>query len=69
MGMSSSLIKHKAQLTDCLDSPQRGFDTYAPSLVEEFGFGSLSSNALASVGLFIQVCRLCCFQILIKLTV
>ncbi|KAK3697888.1 hypothetical protein LTR37_017205 [Vermiconidia calcicola] len=36
-------------------SPQRGFDTYAPSLVEEFGFGSLSSNALASVGLFIQI--------------
>ncbi|KAK4610618.1 hypothetical protein CLAFUW4_14018 [Fulvia fulva] len=37
------------------NGPQRGFDTYAPSLVKEMGFGSLTANALASVGLFIQV--------------
>ncbi|KXT00535.1 hypothetical protein AC579_8832 [Pseudocercospora musae] len=42
-------------ITMCNNGPQRGFDTYAPSLVKEFGFGSLTSNALASVGLFIQV--------------
>ncbi|KAF2481069.1 pantothenate transporter liz1 [Neohortaea acidophila] len=42
-------------ITMCNNGPQRGFDTYAPSLVKEFGFGSLTSNALASVGLFIQI--------------
>ena len=42
-------------ITLCNNGPQRGFDTYAPSLVEEFGFGELNSNALASVGLFIQI--------------
>lgn len=35
--------------------PQRGFDTYAPSLVNGFGFAPLASNALAAVGLFIQI--------------
>lgn len=42
-------------ITLCNNGPQRGFDTYAPSLVKEMGFGSLTANALASVGLFIQV--------------
>lgn len=42
-------------ITMCNNGPQRGFDTYAPSLVKEMGFGKLTANALASVGLFIQV--------------
>jgi predicted MFS family arabinose efflux permease len=37
------------------NGPQRAFDTYAPSIVTSFGFGSLTSNALAAVGLFLQV--------------
>ena len=37
------------------NGPQRAFDTYAPSLVNGFGFAALTSNALASVGLFLQV--------------
>ncbi|KAI5468154.1 alternative sulfate transporter [Mariannaea sp. PMI_226] len=37
------------------NGPQRGFDTYAPSIVRSFGFGQLKSNAMASVGLFIQL--------------
>ena len=37
------------------NGPQRAFDTYAPSIVTSFGFGALSSNALASVGLFCQI--------------
>jgi predicted MFS family arabinose efflux permease len=37
------------------NGPQRGFDTYAPSLVSEMGFGALTANAMASVGLFIQI--------------
>lgn len=37
------------------NGPQRAFDTYAPSIVVSFGFGNLSSNALAAVGLFLQV--------------
>ena len=39
----------------CNNGPQRAFDTYAPSIVRDFGFAPLSSNALASVGLFLQV--------------
>jgi MFS family permease len=39
----------------CNNGPQRGFETYAPSLVKEMGFGGLTSNALASVGLFVQI--------------
>lgn len=42
-------------ITMCNNGPQRGFDTYAPSLVKEMGFQGLTSNALASVGLFIQI--------------
>ncbi|KIW69924.1 hypothetical protein PV04_02239 [Phialophora macrospora] len=42
-------------ITLCNNGPQRAFDTYAPSLVNGFGFGQLSSNALASVGLFLQI--------------
>jgi len=38
----------------CNNGPQRAFDTYAPSLVNGFGFAALTSNALASVGLFLQ---------------
>jgi hypothetical protein len=37
------------------NGPQRGFDTYAPSLVSEMGFGALTANAMASVGLFVQI--------------
>lgn len=37
------------------NGPQRAFDTYAPSLVKEMGFAGLSANALASVGLFLQI--------------
>ena len=37
------------------NGPQRAFDTYAPSLVNGFGFANLTSNALASVGLFLQI--------------
>ncbi|KAL2827792.1 major facilitator superfamily domain-containing protein [Aspergillus cavernicola] len=37
------------------NGPQRAFDTYAPSIVTSFGFGSLVSNAMAAVGLFLQV--------------
>ncbi|KAL3478257.1 major facilitator superfamily domain-containing protein [Aspergillus californicus] len=37
------------------NGPQRAFDTYAPSIVTSFGFGSLISNAMAAVGLFLQV--------------
>lgn len=39
----------------CNNGPQRGFDTYSPSIISSFGFPALSANALASVGLFIQV--------------
>jgi hypothetical protein len=39
----------------CNNGPQRGFDTYAPSLVSGFGFADLASNALAAVGLFLQI--------------
>ncbi|KAG8623532.1 hypothetical protein KVT40_008508 [Elsinoe batatas] len=37
------------------NGPQRAFDTYAPTIVGSFGFGALSANALAAVGLFIQI--------------
>jgi len=39
----------------CNNGPQRAFDTYAPSIVNGFGFGALRSNAMAAVGLFLQV--------------
>lgn len=39
----------------CNNGPQRGFDTYSPSIVTSFGFGPLNSNALAAVGLFLQI--------------
>lgn len=42
-------------ITMCNNGPQRAFDTYAPSLVREFGFGALRANAMAAVGLFIQI--------------
>lgn len=37
------------------NGPQRGFDTYSPSIIRSFGFEGLTSNALASVGLFLQI--------------
>jgi hypothetical protein len=37
------------------NGPLRAFDTYSPSIVNSFGFPALSSNAMASVGLFIQI--------------
>lgn len=39
----------------CNNGPQRGFDTYAPSLVQEMGFAGLQANAMAAVGLFVQI--------------
>ncbi|KAH7014908.1 alternative sulfate transporter [Ilyonectria destructans] len=42
-------------ITLCNNGPQRGFDTYSPSIVKSFGFGTLKSNAMASVGLFLQI--------------
>ncbi|KAF2171564.1 hypothetical protein M409DRAFT_63785 [Zasmidium cellare ATCC 36951] len=42
-------------ITLCNNGPQRGFDTYAPSLVKEMGFDGLKANAMAAVGLFIQI--------------
>ncbi|KAI9765524.1 MAG: hypothetical protein M1840_007350 [Geoglossum simile] len=42
-------------ITLCNNGPQRAFDTYSPSIVNGFGFAHLTSNALASVGLFIQI--------------
>ncbi|ERF76214.1 hypothetical protein EPUS_09281 [Endocarpon pusillum Z07020] len=42
-------------ITLCNNGPQRAFDTYSPSIVNSFGFASLTSNALASVGLFLQI--------------
>jgi hypothetical protein len=42
-------------ITLCNNGPQRAFDTYAPTIVRSFGFAALSSNALASVGLFLQI--------------
>lgn len=37
------------------NGPQRAFDTYAPTIVGNFGYPRLQSNAMASVGLFLQV--------------
>ncbi|KAF5018066.1 hypothetical protein F66182_9965 [Fusarium sp. NRRL 66182] len=37
------------------NGPQRAFDTYAPTIVRSFGFAGLTSNALAAVGLFLQI--------------
>jgi len=42
-------------ITLCNNGPQRAFDTYSPSIVSSFGFGELRSNAMASVGLFLQI--------------
>ncbi|KAF2723171.1 MFS general substrate transporter [Polychaeton citri CBS 116435] len=42
-------------ITLCNNGPQRAFDTYAPTIVRGFGFAALSANALASVGLFLQI--------------
>lgn len=39
----------------CNSGPTRGFDTYAPTIVRSLGFAAFSSNALASVGLFLQI--------------
>ncbi|EPS37655.1 hypothetical protein H072_8682 [Dactylellina haptotyla CBS 200.50] len=39
----------------CNNGPQRGFDTYSPSIVNSFGFAALTSNALASVGFYLQI--------------
>lgn len=42
-------------ITLCNNGPQRAFDTYSPSIVSSFGFPALTSNAMASVGLFLQI--------------
>ncbi|KAL3589831.1 hypothetical protein FPOAC2_12012 [Fusarium poae] len=51
-----------AVITLCNNAPQRGFDTYSPSIVKSFGFVGLTSNALASVGLFLQIPVSWCFS-------
>ncbi|KAG8164240.1 hypothetical protein KVR01_006158 [Diaporthe batatas] len=48
------IIVHVA-ITILNNGPQRGFDTYSPSIIRSFGFEGLTSNALASVGLFLQI--------------
>ncbi|KAJ3540186.1 hypothetical protein NM208_g4479 [Fusarium decemcellulare] len=35
--------------------PIRGFDTYSPSIIKDLGYLALQSNAMAAVGLFLQV--------------
>jgi MFS family permease len=42
-------------ITLCNNGPQRAFDTYSPTIVSSFGFAPLTSNALASVGFFVQI--------------
>ncbi|KAJ1327038.1 MFS transporter ACS family pantothenate transporter [Microdochium nivale] len=42
-------------ITLCNNGPQRAFDTYAPSIVTSMGYAALVSNAMAAVGLFVQV--------------
>ena len=37
------------------NGPFRGFDTYGPTIIRSFGYASLQSNALAAVGLFLQI--------------
>ncbi|EWC48499.1 hypothetical protein DRE_07733 [Drechslerella stenobrocha 248] len=37
------------------NGPQRGFDTYSPSIVNGFGYAALTSNALAAVGFYLQI--------------
>jgi hypothetical protein len=49
-------------ITLCNNSPQRAFDTYALLIITSFGFGPLSSNALAAIGLFLQVLVLFAFS-------
>ncbi|KAK6705539.1 hypothetical protein SNK05_009439 [Fusarium graminearum] len=51
-----------AVITLSNNAPQRGFDTYSPSIVKSFGFKGLTSNALASVGLFLQIPVSWCFS-------
>jgi MFS family permease len=46
----------------CNNGPQRGFDTYSPSIVNSFGYGNLKSNAMASVGFWLQVPLSYCFS-------
>ncbi|KAH7035989.1 alternative sulfate transporter [Microdochium trichocladiopsis] len=42
-------------ITLCNNGPQRAFDTYAPTIVSGMGYAALVSNAMAAVGLFVQV--------------
>ncbi|EXK79929.1 hypothetical protein FOQG_15483 [Fusarium oxysporum f. sp. raphani 54005] len=37
------------------NGPFRGFDTYSPSIIKGLGYPALQSNAMAAVGLFLQV--------------
>lgn len=39
----------------CNSGSTRGFDTHAPTIVRSLGFAALLSNAIASVGLFLQI--------------
>ncbi|KAK6541859.1 hypothetical protein TWF694_007637 [Orbilia ellipsospora] len=39
----------------CNSGPHRGFGTYTPSIIHSFGYQALISNALASIGLYLQI--------------
>lgn len=39
----------------CNNGPQRGFDSYSPSIVNSLGYNNLTANAMASVGFYIQI--------------
>ncbi|KAL4729701.1 hypothetical protein ACLX1H_004124 [Fusarium chlamydosporum] len=47
--------KKKKKIGTAAFKKARAFDTYSPSIVKSFGFEGLTSNALASVGLFLQI--------------
>lgn len=53
--LSSWVLWVHVFITLLSNGPFRGFDTYGPTIIRSFGFPGLTSNALASVGLFIQV--------------
>ncbi|KAK4202906.1 putative transporter [Triangularia verruculosa] len=42
-------------ITLCNNGPQRAFDTYSPTIISGFGYKKLQANAMASVGLFLQI--------------
>lgn len=53
--MSNWLLWVHVAITLGNNGPFRGFDTYGPTIIRSFGYPGLSSNALAAVGLFLQI--------------